>query len=53
MITISGQAPSHALAGAGFTYRLSPQFGFISEYNLRFFVTPTSPTIYGIPSEML
>lgn len=50
MITIGGQAPSHALvgldwrmeevAGAGFTYRLSPQFGFIAEYNSRFFRNP-------------
>lgn len=50
MILVSGAAPSHIvvgldwrmeqIAGAGFTYRLSPQFGFTAEYQSRFFRNP-------------
>jgi hypothetical protein len=50
MILISGAAPSHIVVGldwrmeetasAGFTWRLSPQFGFTAEYQSRFFRNP-------------
>jgi hypothetical protein len=50
MITVSGQAPGHIVvgldwrmeqvAGSGFTYRVSPRFGLVAEYEARFFRNP-------------
>ncbi len=50
MITVSGQSPGHVvvgldwrmeqIAGAGMTYRLTPQFALVAEYESRFFRNP-------------